>query len=319
MSVVPKKILVLGSNSYASSGLIDCLKKDGHTVTTFNWGDIGREGDGVTGPVLELCANPGLTGSYDVVINYILMKGCSIEENGAYIDELLQFCGTCRAHHLIHISSMSVYSESNRHVTELSAVETVPGNKGAYGALKVVQDLHLLQRKDRELKVTFIRPGFILGRGLQDPVVGMATRIGFGLMLMFGRGKNVVPVAARELVCKAVSRVAAMEPVGPEQVVMVVDPDSPGRREWVTECCRCAGLGKAVLALPRWMWQCVAFGGEIFVRLIGKKIRPMNIVSNMFREMTFNASASEALLGMSFSCDWREELSKALEPEKENP
>jgi nucleoside-diphosphate-sugar epimerase len=317
MSVKLKKILLLGSSSFAAQGLPDRLIADGHEVFTFHRGEVGRDGACITGSVLDLCGNPGLDERFDVVVNYVVLKDCSLEENGAYINELLRFCGRCKAGHLIHISSVSVYSESVRHVVEDADVEQNPENKGSYGALKVVQDLHLQQRKNRNLRVSSVRPGFILGQGLKNPVVGMAMRLGGGLVLQLGSGKNVLPVTTRVSVNKTVARLVEMEFVGEEQVVLVADKGSPSRREWLVECCRCAGIGKMVVGLPKWVWMCAGLVGEIAARLLRKNIRPMNVVANMCREMTYDASKSELFLQLDFSCDWRAELRNAVEAGEE--
>jgi nucleoside-diphosphate-sugar epimerase len=312
MAEKTKKILLLGSSSFAARGLITRLEEDGHEVYTFHRGDTGRKDSRIYGSVMDLGGNTFLNESFDIIINYIVIKDGTVEENGAYIDELLRFCETCGAERLIHISSVSVYAGSVHHVVEDAAVEQDPGKKGAYGALKVIQDLHLGKRKNTRLEVVYVRPGFILGKGLENPIIGMAMRLGGGLVLQLGSGRNRVPVTTRQLVNDAVTRLTATQLDETEMVVVVADKGSPSRREWLEECCTCAGIGKTVIGLPKWLWQCAGLSGELAARVLRREVRPMNVVANMCREMTYDASRSEEFLKLDFSCNWHAELRNAL-------
>lgn len=311
-----KKILVLGSGSFAARGLVEQLAACGHDVVTFHRGKTGCAGSRIFGSVMDLCRHPHLRETFDVVINYVVLKGESLEQNGRFIDELLRYCEQCNAGHLIHISSVSVYAASVRHVVEDAEVEQDAGKKGSYGALKVLQDLHLQQRKCRELRVSYVRPGFILGSGLANPVVGMAVRLGGGFVLQLGSGKNVVPITTRKLVSKAVSRLAEDDATDRDQVVMIADMESPSRHAWIVECCKCTDIGSRVVRLPVLIWRCAGLAGELAVRLLRKNIRPMNMVASMCRDMSYDASKSEAMLHLNFSCDWRTELRNALTEEQ---
>src|SRR5207244_12868821 len=106
-------------------------------------GPVARDGDSVTGPVDQLHEHPELAESFDIVINYILLKDETIERNEKFIESLVKFCFARSVKHLIHISSMSVYSGDVQIVRQDSVVETNAQKKGYYGSVMVAQDLIL--------------------------------------------------------------------------------------------------------------------------------------------------------------------------------
>src|SRR5262245_47877096 len=170
-----KRILLCGHRSFAAQGLLPVLREAGHSVVTFSRGPIAaREGDCASGPVDQLHDHAHLGEPFDVVINYILLKDDTIERNERFIESLLKFCASRSVKHLIHIASMSVDSGEVRTVREDSQVETIPQRKGSYGSLKVAQDLVLLRDAPAAMRLSMVRPGFILAPGLVDPIVGMA-------------------------------------------------------------------------------------------------------------------------------------------------
>src|SRR4029079_17625193 len=92
------------------------------------------------------------------------------------------------------------YPASVRQIDETTPIETRPERKGAYGSLKVASDQFLLANKPAGLKLSLVRPGFILSQGLADPIVGMAFRTPFNRLLLIGSPSNVVPLTTRDKV-----------------------------------------------------------------------------------------------------------------------
>ena len=180
------RILICGHSSFASQGLPQLLRDAGHEVTLFGRGATDRReqpglGLIVTGPVAELHSNPHLrpdtAGSFNAVVNYILLKDESIEKNVAYTRSLMQFCAETGVKHLVHISSVSSYSGSARLIDEQATLENDPLKKGSYGSLKVASDVDVLNHRPPAMKLTMVRPGFILGPGLVDPIIGTGARL----------------------------------------------------------------------------------------------------------------------------------------------
>jgi len=311
-------VLVCGHRSFAARGLVELLQAAGCTVTTFSRGSVSRDGIHVTGAVDHMHENPELPGPYDIVINYILLKDETIERNNAYLNSLLRFCESRQVKHLIHLSSMSVYASEQALINEQSIVETVPDRKGSYGSLKVASDLTLINNTPAELKLTMVRPGFILGPGLGDPMVGMGLRLGKNNVLLMGATKNVLPLTTRELVNDAIVRIVMQPNPGHRDVFLLADKKSPSRLEWLRGCCKVLGSGARVVSMPVPLWYLMGFGGGIVAKLAGMKLQPNKIARNVCRSQSYDASVSEKKLGMNFSIDWPKELSRSFNGQEKN-
>jgi hypothetical protein len=265
----------------------------------------------VCGSVFDLTDNVHL-GIYDLVINYVLIKDGTVDDNARFAQSLLRFCESRKIPQLIHISSISCYGASARIVTESSLIETKPSRKGSYGALKVIADQVLHAKRPDALRITYVRPGFILGEGMVSPIIGMAFRCGKNLLLQVGSSTNVLPITTRRIVNEAVCRLCRIAQQEAERVVLIADRNSPTRHEWLSECCHSAGGGR-VAVIPVWLWKLAGLGGEAFAKMAGLKLSPWTIVQNACRSMRFLPQASENYLGMSFECEWKKELRHSLE------
>jgi nucleoside-diphosphate-sugar epimerase/predicted dehydrogenase len=306
------RVLVLGHRSFAARGLAEMLRAEGHQVTFFSRGREGRSGDAVTGDVSKLAGNPHFDAGYDTVINYILLADAGTEENEAFLAALLALCAAKGVRHLVHLSSISVYKGSAKLVHEETETESDPTRKGSYGAVKVIQDNYLKRHCPSSLALTLCRPGFILGAGVMNPLVGTAFRTPFNFLLGFGNLKCHIPVTTRDLVNRALVRIVATPPAGRE-VVVLADRASPTKREFVSYANRELGYGARCLSLPVWLWLTAAFFGQILVRLAGLKLGLYRIVRNACRRQSFCAEASEKRLGLSLSVDWRRALREAVD------
>lgn len=307
-----KRILILGSNSFAAKGLVDILTNDGHEVVCFGRGPVAQDGNKVTGPILEMATNPFL-GFYDLVINYIVLKDGTIADNERFISALIEFCEKKKIPQLIHLSSVSVYDCNVKKVTELSLLEQNPLKKGSYGSLKVIADLVLKKNRTKGLKITYVRPGFILGSGVVSPIIGMGFRCGKNILLQVGSSRNVLPITTRVIVNEAIRKLCSINQLEDERVVLIADENSPTRYAWLTECCRCVGTGTKVVAIPVVFWKLAGLGGEVVAKLLRLKISPWTIVQNACRKMSFSPQDSGCYLNMSFACDWKRELVNSFE------
>ncbi len=314
----PQRILICGHRSFAAKELGPLLTRYGHQVTNFTRGRIGREGDTVRGPVEKMHENPHLAGPFDTVINYIILKDDDIAANERHMDSLLKFCSGTGVKHLIHLSSVSVYSAAAKVVTEDAPAETDPSRKGSYGALKVAQDNWLRNHHPDGLKITYFRPGFIFGPGMLDPIIGMGARLPGNQVLCLGGAGNRVSAITRELVDEALARTVAKPPEGKSQVVLVVDPNGPARKDYLTECCKRLGIGTHVVSLPKWFWLTAAAGGEVMIKFTGMKVSPWKVISNACREQRFDPRATEQRLDMKFNADWKTALTNSMDEQVPN-
>ncbi len=309
-----KKILLCGHTSFSARGLVAKLEAAGHTVVCFGRGPVARNGQVVTGPVDRIDENPHLEEPFDTLVNFLLLKDADVEANVDYVKALARFCDKRCVPHLIHISSISVYKSSPFTLTEESEVEEDPEKKGAYGSLKVATDTWLRQHPVPGTKLTLLRPGFILGEGLVDPIVGSGARLPSNHLLCLGNGSCEMPMFSRDLLHRTVERVLErFSRQGPE-IFLLVNPRSPTRREFMQACCEEIGCGAGAIGLPVWLWRLAGAGGELVSRVIGQKqMKVYSKIDSICRYARFDSSRTQDLLGIDYGFDWREKLRSCFE------
>ena len=322
------RILICGHSSFASQGLPQLLREAGHEVVCFGRGAISRRDDPalgivVSGPVAELHANPHLglegAGRFDAVVNYILLKDESIDRNVAYTRSLMQFCGDTGVKHLVHISSVSSYSGSARKVDEQATLETDPLKKGSYGSLKVASDIDVLNRCPAETKLTMVRPGFILGAGLVDPIIGTGVRLPWNKLLLIGAAKAQFPVISRAILNETIRRALENPPAEAVESLLLVSDASPTRLEFLQAVAEQLGAGESAVAFPVAMWWTVAAGSEVVARLIGQgKLKPFSKLASKLGTVSFDSTRSQRRIGMKFDTNWRALLRESLDGQYSN-
>jgi len=326
-SAESRHVLVCGASSFVGRNLVRKLLEAGHRVTRFGRGVVGQSvgSDGaasITGPVEQMHTNKILAeaGPFDTVINFILLKDEPVAPNQAFMQSLLSFCLDHGVRHLIHISSCSVYAGDLRNVNESSPVETDVTRKGPYAALKVAQDRFLLEKMPAidKLNVTFVRPGFVLGPGLLDPMVGMAARLPWNKLLILGDAGNSLPVISRDQVDAALVQIVGNPPTQQASVYILVDPQLPSRRIWLNECCRLLGVGRGTIGVPVFLWRTLAFGAGLAATLARMKRNPGRIIRNALRVQWFNSTETGKKLGMDLKFDWRQALVNSMESQQTN-
>ncbi len=307
------RILILGTTSFASVGVDEILTQAGHDVVRFQRGPEAAAGGLVTGSLERLNDSPFLAGKFDAVINYIVLKDFGIDANTAFARALCRFCTAHGVSHLIHFSSISSYRASSGRITEDSPIEERPERKGPYGAIKNVADHVLLHELPEDIKLTLLRPGFILGPGLMNPIIGTATRLPWNRLLVIGNPESAMPVTSRTCVNHAVVRVVAAPPVAAREVVMLVDTNSPSRREYLEIICRRLGSGMGVSSVPVALWWVVAVIGEAIAILIGqRKLQVYLKLSSRLGKQRYDSAKSAERLGMSLGVDWKQDLMDCL-------
>jgi len=309
----PLRILLCGHRAFAARGLVERLRADGHEVVCFSRGPLAGAAGVVSGPIDAIHENPHLQGRFDTVVNYILVKDGTIEDNLSYLDSLLELCRRAAVGHLVHISSVSVHRGSVRVVHESAEVETDPSRKGSYGGLKVATEAHVRVKLPETIKLSLVRPGFVLGAGLENPIVGMAFRLPWNRLLLLGSARNHVPVTTRERLNEAVARVVASPPEAREEALLIADGDSPTRRSYLETCCTRLGCGTGVTALPVPVWLAAALGGELVARTARMSLRPLRIIGGACRSQSFDPARTAKRLGLDLSMDWQRALEQSCE------
>lgn len=304
----PQRILVCGHRAFAAKGLPELLRSAGHTVSTFSRGPVGQDGDAITGPVDQMHENPHLDQPFDTVINYILLKDDPIDKNNAFITSLVECCKRRNVKHLVHLSSVSVYSGDIDRIVEEAQVETVPDRKGSYGSLKVATDIHLSRIAPAELRLSMVRPGFILGLGLMDPIIGMAMRFLNNRLLVLGDAKNQLPVVTREQVNEAILKIVDLLDPNPREAFLILDNHSPLREQWLKGVCEQLGAGVGLIKLPPWFWLMAGYCSAPLVKLAGMKMKPIQMMKNITRRQRYDSTITQRRLGMDMRVDWPKEV-----------
>ena len=308
------RILVTGTRSFAAQGLVELLAAAGHEVVTFNRGTASRHGSQVAGPTETMSENPHFDATYDAVVNYILLKDDNVEKNVTYTKVLLEFCKNKQVKHLLHISSISSFKSSVRRVHEKAKLEQVPERKGSYGSLKAATDLYLMKEAGPELKLTMLRPAFILGPGLVNPIVGTAARVPWNMLLVIGNGESGMPLISREQVNAAILKALENPPAESPDTLLLVASNTPTRNEYLQACCDDLGCGKGVAQWPRLLWWSVAIGGGAFATAIGLgKLGVYSKLTARLPTQRYDPAGTEKRLGMSLQLDWRKVLKESMD------
>ena len=141
-----KKILVCGHRSFVATGLAEKIAKAGFEVHTFTRGTEKRESNAISGDVYRMDENPFLADEYDAVINFIIIKDSTVEENLKFAASLHRFCEKNGVQRLYQISSISAYPNLAHYVDETSEIEKDYTLKGGYASVKVAVDHYLMEQ-----------------------------------------------------------------------------------------------------------------------------------------------------------------------------
>jgi nucleoside-diphosphate-sugar epimerase len=300
---------VCGHRSFAAQGLPESLNAAGHDVVCFSRGSLERNGNLVTGPVETMHENPHLSGPFDAAINYIFLAGEPVKPNLRYISSLLEFCRSRSVPHLVHISSVSAYRSSLRFVDERAPIENDPTRKGVYGSLKAATDEYIQQNAPPGLKVSMVRPAFILAPGLKSPIAGNGVRLPWGKLLVIGNPHSQFPLTTRHILNSALLRVVEEPPAGLFETLLVADSDSPSRKSYLAACCRELGTGQGLIALPAIVWLGAVWSAALAERVLGRTTPKL---LNRVPRLRIQTAQTEARLGMSLRFNWRSALRDAV-------
>ena len=306
-----KTVLICGYTSFASQGLDKLLQENGHDVFLFNRGETGIDGNIIRGPILEMENNPHLNRKFDVIINYILLKDESVENNIEFSRSILRLCKQTEASHLVHLSSIAVYKTFKRKIDENTQVETRPEKKGLYAAQKLATENDTVEMAPEGLNISLIRAGFILGEGLPDPLIAAGFRTPVSVVLTAGNGASQMPLISRELLNRSIAKVVDSPPSGIEKLLLV-SRNSPSKNVYLKACNKLLQAGKLTVSAPALLWLAAAVGGEAVARLAGKSDKNLYAkISEFCSFQKYNPSLTEQRLGFQLDMDWKEALTQS--------
>jgi nucleoside-diphosphate-sugar epimerase len=285
-----KNLLICGHRSFVATGLTKLLEQENISYDCFSRGEEEREGHVITGNVFNLAKNDKFD-EYETVVNFILLKDKSVEENIKYIQSLLAFCKVKKVKSLLQISSISVYPNDAKVVDENTEIEKDYHNKGGYASIKVAVDHYLMDHPIEGLKIAFIRPGYIYTKNHKISKAGILIPR-FGLNVLLGDEKTTLPLICREVFHQAILRIIQLEKK--ESVYLILNNDHENetkynfvRNQWNIK----------PICLP---YNPIMFCVKMFYRIgIFKYPLYMKFVG-LFKRTWFNSKHTEKVLGMDF-------------------
>lgn len=201
------KILLCGNRSFVSTGLYEKLNKSSVQVDCFSRGKDERKENQVTGDVFAISRNKLLKPSYDVVINFIVIKDKSVNENIEYIKNLVNFCKSRGVKNLIQVSSIMVYDNNEKTIDESTPIEKNSCKKG-YGKIKIEVDKYLESLTNLPFSITYIRLGYVLA---EDRPIPFLKLLPWGFAIVKGDAKSIMPIVKRESVHEAIAHILKLD------------------------------------------------------------------------------------------------------------
>ena len=244
------KVLITGSRSFVGVGLVDKLS-DKHHVELFSRGTDAKTDNIIYGDYLALATNPYSSATYDVVINFAILKDQSIEDNIRYAQALIDFCNTHHVKKLIHFSSIMVYDYEEPVVNEQTQIEeSAKTYMRGYGMIKVAVDEYLLaHRQDLSAELILVRPGYVLADNRPCPFI---INLPMGIHLIKGDKHSKQPIVLREDIHKALAAIIDTEKNDP--VYHFFPSDGMTKYQYAKKTV--VGL---ILTMPRWLFERIPY------------------------------------------------------------
>jgi nucleoside-diphosphate-sugar epimerase len=282
-------LLLLGAHSFVATGLYETLLEKHYSLDVFSRGDENRNDNYVTGNVCSIASNQFFIHTYDVVINFIVLKDKTIEENIDYIKSVLEFCKSHKVKKLIHFSSIMVYDYRLKEVNETTPIETLDKTtKNGYGEIKIAVDQYLMSIKDTlPFELVFVRPGYVIADNRPCPFI---KRLPMHFWVIKGNKKSKQPVVRRDDIHKALIKIIETE--NNDDVYLFLPNDNMSKYQYAKET-----VGGRIISLPEWLFKGIPY-------LLSKmKIIPASLYSRfegMYIKTNFNSEQTETKLKIKF-------------------
>ncbi|WP_050030475.1 NAD-dependent epimerase/dehydratase family protein [Verrucomicrobium sp. BvORR034] len=313
------RILLFGSSSFAAQGLPVFLESKGHEVWTFDRAPVfQRTGRSLRGPYDQLDLAVAEMGSCDAVLVYALVKFRNVRENEELWHQILDAARKLNPSRLIMISSISVLSSNLGLADENAPLEDHPW-KGEYARIKIAAE-RVVRSTWKESPLFVLRPGFILGEGILDPMVGMGRALPGGWMLGMGSHRTTIPLIERDAVHACVARLLDI-PAAAEtaETYMAVMPDPPSRGEYLKFMCEALGRGKRALHLPAWFWKLGLLSVSLPLSLLKRRwMRLDRTFEHNLGRRDYDCSKTSSTLDVDFSLEWKTRLLQIEKVERQS-
>jgi len=267
----------------------DLLTTRGWEVDYFSRGMPRRQGNLVEGEALALESNQDLLPTYDAVVNFIVLKGLSVESNIAYAQQLVRFCNHRQVKSLVHISSVSVYPPDPECIDERTAIAARGVVRGAYSTLKSEVD-HALLDAEKHFSMALVRPGLILDPSVDPPRAGIVRHAFAGVDVLLGDHQATLPLVHRSDIHLAIAQILGDESLA--GVFLAVSPVATTKSSYARNV-----LGVRPWGLPR--------GLSLFAAKVLRQVglfsdAQLRQVEGLFRRSKYDPTLTQQRLGMEF-------------------
>ncbi len=307
------RVLLLGDTSFVARGFRQLLQSHGASVLAVQQNaDTDDDPTVFVGEVTRLTKLELPPGRFDAVINFVMLRDGGVDENLAYIDEVLTFVKQHEIPHLLHLSSISTYADDQTLVTEYSRIEEDVSKRDPQTQVEIAADRRLLDALGTRGGLTLVRPGFLLGTGLCDPIAGSGARVPGNNLLVFGSSNAIVPLVTRQQVHDALWASLRKGPPLETQVLLLVDRDSPTRAEYLRHCTRGLGAARRIIRLGSASWLAASAVVRLAETATKTQAAAWREIRRLTKVRTYDGTVTETLLGVPIKVNWQKELQHSL-------
>ena len=276
-------ILICGHRAYAARGLVSLLENAGHEVICFSRGEVYREENVITGDVKAIDQNPFFKEHIDVIVNFILLKDGTPQDNIEYAAALCRLARKQNVARLIHLSSISSYPNDVTLITDKTEMDHKAGMKGGYGALKVLVDEYMIHERDaHRLPVVLFRPGFVVSDDHPNPLGGIAKVLPGKIAILIGNRQSTLPLVYRNEMHQVLLRLIEKEDAA--DVCIAVSNGSCTKAEYVKLVApdlRIIGIpGKLAIGAAKFL-KAIRFFDERKLQMVKGVFKVQNVVPSV--------------------------------------
>jgi len=282
----PKRIFVTGGSGLVGSHVVEEGLARGHTLralvrptsdTTWldRWGVEKVVGDLEDAEALAR----GCSGA-DWVINCAAKVGDwgTLEEfrrlNVEALRRLLDAAVEAGVERFVHVSSLGVY-EGRDHFGTDESTPPAADSLDAYTRSKTeAEALALSEHRDKGLKVSIVRPGFIYGERDRTVLPKLLDALKKGRFFYFGSGEQALNCVYVKNLVQAIY-LAAEVPEAVGEVFNITDGEFVSKRRFVGGVARRAGLPEPTRRIPRGVAKGLATVVETIAKARGAKRPPL--------------------------------------------
>jgi 2-alkyl-3-oxoalkanoate reductase len=187
---------------------------------------------------------------------------------------------------IVHVSSIGIYGPQPEGavISEADGYDPNPGARGLYTRSKIEADqMALWYAVERSAPVTVIRPGTIYGPGGRGGLVRAGVKFG-GLNVIFGDGRNLLPLAYVGNVVDALLQAARSEIVD-GRAYNIVDDDEVSQRMFVERMGQALGLRQSTVYLPLPVVRRLAAGADLARAALRGRRSPQGLFHRISRSL----------------------------------